>query len=271
MVGGRAHAAGARRARRARDIAERDRRLARRHRRCRDPQQRSRANSVAGRASGRLRRLAAERSADQAGSLPDGAQYRRPYALSRYRAGGAHLSPAGRTQGQARVRQMAVAPLARRSSARHAALQPQARLHGSGGALDRASRRRARSPCRSFNRSARNLPPRCGRAPVRRPRRQADRPRRLELALLRALASPPHRARRHRRRTRWPRWPIARDRRLDALPLRTERRFRTRSGSASYSDAVSAKTRSQVSCCSFRHGRTRRARRRSCTDRSGSR
>ena len=47
----------------------------------------------------------------------------------------------------------------------------------------------------ALSRGARNLPPRCGRAPVRGPHRQADRPRRLELALLRALASPPHRAR----------------------------------------------------------------------------
>ena len=45
-----------------------------------------RPHAAAGRAGGRLRRLAAERSADQARSLPDGARRRGPHALSRHRA-----------------------------------------------------------------------------------------------------------------------------------------------------------------------------------------
>ncbi len=85
VVGGRPDAARARHARRARRVARRDRRLARRHRRRRGAGRRPGPHAAAGGASGRLRRLAAERSVDQARPLPDGAWRRRPHPVSRHR------------------------------------------------------------------------------------------------------------------------------------------------------------------------------------------
>ena len=89
--------------------------------------------AAAGGAGGRLRRLAAERSVDQARSLPDGAWRRGPHAVSRPGAGGARLSPARRAQGQARARQMAACAAGSPITAAGAAAGPQARLHRAGG------------------------------------------------------------------------------------------------------------------------------------------
>src|SRR6516164_11586238 len=91
---------------------------------------------------------------------------------------------------------MVAAPLARREGTAGAAARPQARFHGAGGPVDRASRRDDRSARRALGGGRRTLPAGRGRDAVRGGRAKARRARGLDLALLRALAPPPYRARR---------------------------------------------------------------------------
>ena len=127
---------------------------------CRRP----RPHPAAGGAGGRLRRLAAERSAGQARPLPDGAWRRGPHPVPRYPDGGVGLPSAGRAQAAPRARQMAAAPLARRAAAAGPAARPQARLYRAGRrAGSRGAPRRSARWSRAPRRCARSAGPKRSR------------------------------------------------------------------------------------------------------------
>src|SRR6202043_2993546 len=118
---------------------------------------------------------------------------RGPHAVSRPRGRRAFLSPARRIEDPPRPRQMAAAALARPAIAGGPTARPQARFHGAGRPLDRRPRRGDRPAGGGLGSGARPMRPRGGRARVRYGIAETRRPRRLDIAVLRALAPPPHR------------------------------------------------------------------------------
>jgi asparagine synthase (glutamine-hydrolysing) len=144
----------------------------------------------AGGAGGGLRRLAAQRPADQARPLPDGAWRRGADALSRPHRRRSRLPPARRDEGAPRAGQMAVAPMAGPAPAGGAAVPGQTGVHGPGRRMDPA-RRRAPGPAgRGPAGHRRDLPSGADGEAVRRVR-PARRLRRLDAAVLCPLAPPP--------------------------------------------------------------------------------
>src|SRR5439155_9229314 len=88
---------------------------------------------------------------------------------------------------------MAAAALAVAAIAGGAAACPEARFHGAGRPLDRGERRRDRPVGGALGSGARVMRSRGGRARLRRGIAEARRPRRLDIAVLCALAPPPYR------------------------------------------------------------------------------
>src|SRR5712671_6974761 len=88
---------------------------------------------------------------------------------------------------------MAVAALAGAAIADGAAAREEARLHGAGRALDRGARRRDRAAGGALGSGARAVRSGRRRASLRSGGTEARRPRRLDPAVLRAMAPPPHR------------------------------------------------------------------------------
>jgi asparagine synthase (glutamine-hydrolysing) len=164
--------------------------LAQRHRTCRGGRAEWRQRSATG-TGHRLRRLAAQRPADQGGSLPDGTRDRGAGAVPGPNGGGLRLSARRPPQGARTPGKMAAPQVVGDGAAGKPAVQPQARFHGAGGNMAASQGRAARPAGGRAGGHPGTLPPGHRPGPVRR-RRQALRPGAMGSFVLRALAPAPH-------------------------------------------------------------------------------